>query len=408
MRTLIAGLTGALLALAAGCSQPVQNGIDVLIAQDFAPLAGKRVGLITNPTGVDRDLRSTVDILHAADGVELVALYGPEHGVRGDQHAGDHVADAKDPVTGLPVFSLYGKTRKPTAEMLKGVDVLVFDIQDIGSRSYTYISTLEVAMEGAAEQGIDFVVLDRPNPLGGDRVEGRPLNMAYQSFVGHMPIPYVHGMTVGELAQMINGEGWLGEGKKCNLTVIPMRGWRRSMNFDATGLVWVPTSPHVPRADSSMFYAATGIMGELGVVNEGVGYPLPFELMGAPFLVAEAFASALNAAKMPGVHFRPTHYKPYYGSDKEEICHGVQIHLLEPDACPLTDIQFRAMAYVRDHHPDHPLFGAKRDAMFDKVCGTDLVRKAFVDGKPIDEILRTWHTGEDGFRNQRAKYLLYR
>lgn len=407
MPKLMLALAAGML-LAAGCSQPVRNGVDVLIAEDFAPLAGKRVGLVTNPTGVTGDLRSTVDVLHAHPRVQLVALYGPEHGVRGDEHAGDHVDDAQDPVTGLPLYSLYGKFRKPTPEMLDGVDVLVYDVQDIGSRSYTFISTLENIMEAAADRGIEVVVLDRPNPLGGNRVEGRVLDMKFQSFVGNMPIPYVHGMTVGELAQMINGEGWLGEGKKCKLTVIPMRGWRRSMTFDETGLVWVPTSPHVPRAESSAFYAATGIMGELGVVNEGVGYPLPFELMGAPFLDADAFATTLNSAGTPGVHFRPIHYKPYYGKVSGEPCHGVQIHLLDPEKVTFTDIQFRAMVHVRDHHPDHPLFGAKRDNMFDKVCGTDLIREAFIAGKPIDEILAIWHEGEGAFRQQRAPYLLYR
>lgn len=387
--------------------QPVKTGIDVLIEQDFAPLAGKRVGLITNPTGITRDLRSTVDVLHKAANVELVALFGPEHGVRGDQHAGDKIEDARDPATGLPEISLYGKNRKPTAETLANIDALVFDIQDIGSRSYTYISTMAVTMAAAAEHDKEYVVLDRPNPLGGDRMEGCPLDMEYQSFVGYMPIPYVHGMTVGELAQMINGEGWLPEGKKCKLTVVPMTGWKRSMMFPQTGLPWVPSSPHVPRAESSLYYAATGIMGELGVVSEGVGYPLPFEVMGAPFIDAEAFAGALNAAQIPGVYFRPIHFKPYYGTGKDEVCHGVQIHFQDPARTPLTEIQFHAMVYVRDKHTDHPLFGAKRDNMFDKVCGRDSVRQAFLAGAGIADILKVWREGVDEFGKSRAKYLLY-
>lgn len=407
MHARLAFLIGGLLLATSASADSVKTGIDVLIEQGFAPLAGKRVGLITNPTGVTADLRSTVDVLHKDERVNLVALYGPEHGVRGDQHAGDHVEDAKDSVTGLPVYSLYGKTRKPTPEMLSGVDVLVFDIQDIGSRSYTYISTMAVAMEAAAEHNLEVVVLDRPNPLGGERIEGRVLDLKFQSFVGHLPIPYLHGMTVGELAQMINGEGWLPDGKKCNLTVVSMQGWKRSMSFAETGLTWVPTSPHVPRADSSLFYAATGIMGELGVVSEGVGYPQPFELMGAPFIDAEAFAAALNAAKIPGVFFRPMHYKPYYGGGKGEICHGVQVHLLDPAKTPLTEIQFHAMAYVREKHSDHPLFGAKRDSMFDKVCGTDAMRQAFTEGASLEDILKIWRNGVEDFRAQRAKYLLY-
>ncbi|MCB9849816.1 MAG: DUF1343 domain-containing protein [Phycisphaerales bacterium] len=408
MRTMMScALTVALMMTTVGCQQKVKTGIDVLAERNFAPLVGKRVGLITNPTGITRDMRSTVDVLNAADNVNLVALYGPEHGVRGDQHAGDHVDDASDPVTGLPVYSLYGKTRKPTPEMLAGIDMFVFDIQDIGSRSYTFISTMAVAMEAAAENNIEFVVLDRPNPCTGNRVEGRPLDLKYQSFVGHLPIPYVHGMTVGELAQMINGEGWLPGGKQCKLTVIPMKGWKRGMTFDKTGLPWVPPSPHVPRADSSLFYAATGIMGELGVVSEGVGYPLPFELIGAPFMDAEKFSAEMNNADLPGVSFRPIHYKPYYGSAKEEICHGAQIYITDPAQAPLTDIQFCAMDYVRTHHPDHPLYTGKRDKMFDKVTGTNLMREAFLAGKPITEIRKIWHDGETQFRKDRAKYLLY-
>ncbi|MCP4592035.1 MAG: DUF1343 domain-containing protein [bacterium] len=391
----------------AGPAPKVQPGVDVLISDGFKPLVGKRVGLITNPTGVTSDLRSTVDVLHAAPKVSLVALFGPEHGVRGDVYAGGKVTDTRDAKTGVPVYSLYGKNRRPNAEMLEGVDALVFDIQDIGSRSYTYISTMAAAMEGAAEHGVPFVVLDRPNPISGERIEGRLLNLEYKSFVGYLPVPYAHGMTVGELARMINGEGWLPEGAKCDLHVVPMSGWRREMYFDQTGLPWVPTSPHIPRADSSAFYAATGILGELRVLSEGVGYTLPFELLGAPGLDAEALAGDLNARKLPGVIFRPMYYKPYYATYKTEDCGGVQIHLTDQRRARLTDIQFHVMDYLRRVHPEKPLFGAKRDRMFDKVCGTDAVRKMFLAGKPIQDILAHWNAGLDEFRARRAKYLLY-
>jgi uncharacterized protein YbbC (DUF1343 family) len=395
------------LASAQPAAPQVRTGIDVLVADNFAPLAGKRVGLITNPTGLTADLKSTVDVLQAAPGVKLVALYGPEHGVRGDAHAGDHVDDARDPKTNLPLYSLYGETRKPTPEMLQGVEVLVYDIQDIGSRSYTFISTLAVAMEAAAENGIALVVLDRPNPLGGVRIEGRPLDLAFRSFVGQLPIPYVHGLTVGELAQMINGEGWSANAAKCELRVIPMKNWKRSMLFADTGLVWVPPSPHVPRAESSAFYAATGILGELGVINEGVGFPLPFELLGAPRIDATLFADALNARKLPGVVFRPMYYRPFYGSCKDEPCGGVQVLLTDPRRVHLTSIQFHAMDIVRERYPDLKLFGNERDEMFDKVCGTDEIRKMFLDGKPLAEILKFWNEGVDEFRAKRVKYLLY-
>jgi len=388
----------------------VQNGIDVLLADDFAPLAGKRVGLITNPTGVTRDLRSTIDVLHNSKKVKLVALFGLEHGVRGNVHAGDRISDSQDPSTGLPVYSLYGKAHKPTPEMLKGIDTRVYDVQDIGCRSYTYVSSMADGMEAAAENGVRFVVLDRPNPLTGNRIEGRPLDLKYKSHVGYFPIPYIYGMTCGELAKMINGEGWLAGGAKCDLTVISLKGWRRDMWFDQTGLPWVPTSPHIPRADTSMFYAATGIMGELQVVNEGVGYTLPFELAGGPFVDdADAFAAELGRRRLPGVRFRPTYYTPYYIEHaKGKACGGVQIYITDRDSVDLTAIQFHVMDAVRKLYPQVELFGSKRDSMFDKVCGTDRIRKMSLEGKPVDEIVKFWNSGRELFMRQRAKYLMYK
>lgn len=387
---------------------PVLPGIDVLAAEGFKPLLGKRVGLITNPTGINVDLRSTVDVLHRAGGLQLAALYGPEHGVRGDTPAGDKIEDATDSVTGVPTFSLYGATRKPTAGMLRDIDVLVYDIQDNGSRSYTYISTMAAAMSAAAEHKIPFVVLDRPNPLGGDRIEGRPLDLKFKSFVGYLPIPYVYGMTCGELARMINGEKWLEGGGSCDLTVIAMRGWERSMTYGDTRLPWVPPSPHIPRWETSLFYAATGIMGELQAINEGVGYPLPFELAGAPGIDAEKFAAALNARNLPGVHFRPTYYQPYYTRYEKQACGGVQIMLTDPPKAHLTAIQFHIMTVVRELYPSITLFGSPRDNMFDKVCGTDEIRRLFERNRPLEDILRAWDDGIERFKSQRRRYLLYK
>lgn len=385
----------------------VLTGIDVLIQDDFRALTGKRVGLITNPTGVTRDLRSTVDVLSAAENVDLVKLFGPEHGLRGDLAGGREVKTYQDQATGLPVYSLYGEHRKPSAEMLDGLDVLVYDIQDIGCRSYTFVNTMAYAMEAAAEHGIEFYVLDRPNPLTGSRIEGNILDPKFRSFIGLFEIPYVYGLTCGELARMINGEGWLAGGVKCKLTVIPMKGWRRDMWFDETGLPWVPTSPHIPRADVAMYYVATGIMGELGVINEGVGYTLPFELAGAPWIDPQGFAAALNAKRLPGVRFRPLTYRPYYGRYKDQTCGGVQVHVTDRQAVNLVAIQFHVMEVHQKMYPNKKLFGGDRDGMFDKACGTDAVRKMFLEGKSADSVLEAWQTDAASFREKSRPYWLY-
>jgi uncharacterized protein YbbC (DUF1343 family) len=386
-------------------AQPaVQTGIEVLAAGGFDPLRGKRVGLITNPTGVNRNLRATVDILASAPGVRLVALYGPEHGVRGDARAGQKVASAKDPATGLPVHSLYGSTTKPTAAMLKGVDLLVFDIQDIGSRSYTYIYTMGRAMEAAAENGIPFMVLDRPNPVGGDRVEGNITESGFRSAVSPYPVPYCHGLTVGELASMINQKGWIKQ--KCDLTIIEMKGWRRNMNWVETGLPWVPTSPHIPKPESAHFYAATGIVGELPSVSIGVGYTLPFELAGRPGIGARSFANEMNRRNLPGVFFRPMSWTPFYAIFKGQPVGGAQIYVEDANSAELTRLNFEVMDAIRKLSPSTKLFGAST-RMFDLVCGTDTVRKGFLSGQSGTTVWRSWNQGSAGFRSTRKPYLLY-
>ena len=283
----------------------IKTGVEVLTDRNFDVLKGRKVGLITNASGVNSNLVSTIDILYRAPEVELVALYSPEHGVRGEIAAGEKVATYVDDATGVTVFSLYGKTRKPTPEMLENVDVLVYDIQDVGARSYTFISTMGLVMEAAAEQGIEVVVLDRPNPLGGRKIEGNIVEEGYFSFISQFKIPYVYGLTPGELAKMINGEGWLESGKKCELTVVPMEGWTRDMSFEDTGLKWVLTSPHIPHAYSSNFYVSSGIMGELGVISEGVGYTLPFQVFGAEWIDESDFSTRLNELEIPGLTLTP-------------------------------------------------------------------------------------------------------
>ena len=387
----------------------VKTGIEVLKESNFRILQGKRVGLITNPTGVDNNLKSTIDILHEAPNVQLVALYGPEHGVRGDVHAGDKVSDFKDPDTGIPVYSLYGATRKPTKEMLQGLDLLVYDIQDIGCRSYTYISTLYLAMQAAAENDIEFVVLDRPNPLGGLKVEGNLVEEGFFSFVSQLKIPYVYGLTCGELAEMINGEQM--NPQPCKLTVVKMKKWRRRMNFDDTGLPWVPTSPHIPFAHSACFYPASGILGELGYISIGVGYTLPFEMFAAEWINAEAFAKALNMKNLPGVTFRPIHLKPYYSVGQGKNYQGVQIYLTDFAKARLSDIQFHVMEVEAELYPDYKVFDhapENRFDMFDKVCGSDFIRLEFSRNHRFTDIQSYWTKDEEAFRKFSKKYYLYR
>lgn len=312
----------------------VKPGIETLRKSGFEALKGKRVGLITNPTGVDNSLKATIDILNEAPGVQLVALFAPEHGVRGDITAGATVGNTTDPATGVKVYSLYGATKKPTPAMLDGIDALVYDIQDNGCRSYTFISTMAMAMEQCARLGKEFVVLDRPNPLGGNKVEGLCTDPDDISFVGYLPIPYIYGLTPGELARMIVGEKMLKTEKPLKITVIPMEGWERDMLFEDTAMPWVLPSPHLPTPQTAIYYPATGIAGELDYISIGVGYTLPFRTFAAPWIDATRLADRLNSMDIPGVAFRPIHYKPYYGFKRGENLQGVELYVTDYDAAP--------------------------------------------------------------------------
>ena len=402
-------LASALIASAAEVPR-VQLGSEILAAGGFKELTGRRVGLITNPSGVNRRLESTIEVLRRAPGVKLVALFGPEHGIYGDVPAGDKVESRTDLRTGLPVHSLYGATRKPTAAMLRGLDVLVYDLQDTGARSYTFISTMGLAMEACAEAGVEFMVLDRPNPLGGVRIEGpRLLDERLRSFVSQWDVPYVYGLTCGELARMINARGWIR--KPCQLTVIPMRGWRRDMVWRDTGLPWVPASPHIPHGESPLYQVATGMLGEIGGVSIGVGYTLPFQTVAAPKVDPHALAADLNARRIAGVHFRPITYKPYYSAFKDEVIGGVQLHFTDPAGAPLTAINYHALEALRkvagrDLFAEAVKAGKKFD-MFDKVNGTAATREALQAGRPAAAIITGWRSGEEAFRRERQPYLLY-
>ena len=399
------------------CSaQPVvKTGIEVLRDQNFALLLGKRVGLVTNPSGVDSQMNSTIDILYNAPGVNLVALYGPEHGVRGDVYAGGKVSDSKDSTTGLPVYSLYGETRKPTADMLKGVDVMVYDIQDVGVRSYTFISTLGLVMEACAAAGIEVVVLDRPNPLGGNKIEGCYVEQPYYSFVSQYKIPYVYGLTVGELAELINEEG-LNCGQKgnqqpakCKLTVVPMQGWERDMLYKDTGLPWVLPSPNIPFCDTPMYYAASGICGELyGFMNIGIGYTLPFQVFGATWLDPDKLKAKLESYNLEGVSFRTIWYKPFAGALKGQLVGGLQYFFTDYAKARITEVQFYVIQAVAELYPDKKAFEVVNGyGLFDKVCGTDYVRLNFGKWYKVDDIISFWRKDEDSFRTLSEMYHIY-
>jgi uncharacterized protein YbbC (DUF1343 family) len=386
----------------------VKTGIEVLAERGFDLLEGKRVGLVTNPTGVDASLRSTIDILH--EHVNLTALFGPEHGVRGDFSAGDRVGDQVDPVTGVPVFSLYGASRKPSREALELVDVIVYDIQDIGTRSYTYISTMGLLMEAAAEADKEVIILDRPNPLGGIRVEGPLVEEGYHSFVSQYSIPYVYGLTCGELARMLNGEGMLEGGLACKLEVVPMEGWKRDMVFEETGLPWVPTSPHIPDDKTAYFYPATGIIGELDPNMVGIGYTLPFQVLVTEDIDALKLSGAMNALGIRGVVFRPIWFTPYYMPKKGIPLQGVQIHLTDPLRATLTTIQFWFLQEAHRLDPDFDPFKGKEDRfrMFDMVCGSDRLRTSMMNNFDFTGLLEYWNRDADRFRERSRPYYLYK
>jgi uncharacterized protein YbbC (DUF1343 family) len=397
----------ASLLLCAGASDPaveprVRLGIDVLLASRADLVAGKRVGLITNPSGVDAELVPTVDRLARDPRVKLVQLFGPEHGIRGAVKAGDAVKSEVDPVTGLPVESLYGSSQRPSAAALARIDVLLFDIQDIGSRTYTYVSTLGEALIGAAAAGKPVIVLDRPNPLGGELVEGPIREERWKSFVSWGPIPIVHGMTVGELARFFNAELELG----CDLTVVPMEGWRRGMQWEDTGLIWTQTSPHIPHVLQAHLYVATGMIGGVSKnVNEGVGSTLPFEALAADFMDGRAFATAVNKEKLPGVRFVPIAYAPSYGRFEKQALEGVRLVLVERETFRPLHTALTAMAVLERLYPGKVEYEAGRP--FAIHWGTERVLEELRAGKSAAEIEAGWAEELAAFRTRRAPYLLY-
>ena len=391
-------------------NQKVKPGIEVLRDSGFEAVKGKKIGLLTNPTGVDSELNSTIDILHKAPNVELVALYAPEHGVRGDIYAGGAVKDAKDSATGIPVYSVFGKNRKPSPEFLKDVDAVLFDIQDIGCRSYTFVSSMGLMLEACAEAGKEFIVLDRPNPLGGERVEGNLVEDGFYSFVSQFKIPYLYGLTLGELALMLNGEKMLKDGVQGKLTVVPMEGWHRKMLYEDTKLPWILPSPHVPQIVNAYYYPVSGIMGELGYISEGVGYTLPFQLFVAEWIDGKELCERMNAMNLPGIRFRTIYETPYYGAKKGLYCSGVQVFITDYEKARLVEIQFLVMQELAKMYPDKKTFeccNKGRFRMFDIVCGSDYIRKTFSKTYTWESIKEFFEKDEKDFKERSRKYYLY-
>ncbi|MDY2828267.1 MAG: DUF1343 domain-containing protein [Sodaliphilus sp.] len=411
MKKYVLALAAMIVAMCATAT--VKTGIEVLRDNGFKQLQGKRVGLVTNPSGVDHNLVSTVDILSNAPGVKLVALYGPEHGVRGNAHAGDAVGDAVDEKTGVKMYSLYGKTHKPTPEMLKDIDVLVYDIQDVGCRSYTFYATMGMCMEACAENGKEFMVLDRPNPLGGNKVEGNLVEKGYFSGVSKYAIPYLYGLTPGELATYLNEEHVTA--KKAKLTVIAMKGWKREMKFSDTGLPWVAPSPQIPTPEHAAFYAVSGVIGELYAFNTGIGYTLPFQCFAAPYIDADKLCDAMNALNLPGFRFRPINFRPFFkvGPETEEAMkemHGVQTYITDMDKADLTMCQFHFLEVLHKLYPEAKIFDANSKRgyrMFDLVMGTDQIRLRFCKNYKVADIADYFNKDVAAFKAVSKKYYLY-
>ncbi|MBL7201548.1 MAG: DUF1343 domain-containing protein [Anaerolineae bacterium] len=383
---------------------PVRSGLDLILSTHSHLLAGRRVGLATSASAVTSDVTPAVDALRAA--CDLVALYAPEHGITAHVADGAPVASMRDPRTGLTVHSLYGSTEKPTPEMLAGVDVLLFDIQDVGVRFYTYIWTMSYLLEAAAEEGLPLIVLDRPNPIGGQITEGPLLRPGYESFVGRYLLPVRHGLTVGELARLFNAERGLG----ADLTVVRAEGWRRAMWFDETGLPWVPPSPAMPKLETAVVYPGTCLF-EGTNVSEGRGTATPFESIGAPWIDGHRLADVLNDRALPGVRFRPTTFTPSASLYAGHTCGGVYLHVLDRGAFRPLRAGLSTVSAIRSLWPEAFRWlessGEGRPPYFDLLIGSGWVREQIDAGCPVEEIEARWQDELEGFDTLRQQVILY-
>ena len=391
---------------AQGCAQEestrIRLGSEVLLEEELDLLHGKRVGLITNHTGALPEGGTLAGEL-VARGIRLVALFSPEHGFRGAADEGEAVGDSDDPLTGIPVYSLYGKTKKPTPEMLEGIDILLYDIQDVGARFYTYISTMGLAMEAAAEAGIPFVVLDRPNPLGGERIEGPVIEDSLRSFVGQYPVPVVYGLTCGELAQMMVGEQWMNIGTWTGLTVIPMNGWKREMLWDDTGLSWIRPSPNIPDPGTALIYPATCFI-EATALSEGRGTSSPFRIIGAPFVSQHLLASTLTNARLPGVEVDPATFIPASSKHAGQGCEGVRMTVSHVSTFRPVAVGIRILVELRDTYQGRIGFDEQR---LKRLLGASKAVEMLLGGAGWEEIASLLEVGVSDFRVLALKYRLY-
>ena len=399
-----------------GCQQNIQTdnikfGLDVLVDSNINLLQGKRIGVITNQTGVNTEGKHIVDLLFQADGVELVALFGPEHGIRGNIEGGFKIDTQVDNKTGVPILSLYGKTKKPTPEMLENIDLLIFDIQDIGTRFYTYISTMSVAMEAAAENNIPFMVLDRPNPIMGAIVEGPVLEEGFESFVGIHKIALRHGMTIGELAVLFNEEKFLANGIKADLTVVKLENWKRNHYYNEFGIEWIKPSPNIPDIETAFLYPGIGLL-EATIVSEGRGTTRPFKNIGAPWLNNVTLLHKLQLLKFEGISVDTTSYVPVdmpgiamNPKFEGQKCFGLQLSITDPYEFQSAAFGINLICLIKKLHPDR--FAWRSERGIDIMSGTDKFRKAVDSGKTAEQILKILHQDVLEFKELREKYLLY-
>lgn len=387
-----------------------QVGLDILFKERISLIACRRVGLITNHTGIDKMFQSSATLLAKHPEVRLSALFSPEHGLQGSAQHGVRIPSTINAPFQIPVHSLYGERRAPTPEMLAGIDVLVFDMQDVGSRFFTYISTLRNAMRAAMSNGVDFMVFDRPNPIRGDCVEGNLLQPAFQSFVGAARLSIRHGMTTGELARLFRTELEItAQPQQCSaqLEVVPMQGWRRAMWYDETGLPWVPPSPNMPTVATATLYPGTCLI-EGTNLSEGRGTTRPFEWIGAPWIESEGWAETLNSSGLQGVYFRPIEFAPTFSKFAGKPCRGVQVHVTNRDKLRLVEVGIHLIATARRGYPDRFAFLQNEGRYFiDLLAGTDELRLRLIDGEPPGEIIRAWEKDAAAFRERRQPYLLY-